>query len=227
MKSLLSFFLFAALVSINQLSLSAEFQFKCPESLTVQERKKNAEEFWDYCRKEHPDWTIRDVIDYRMKLLEEHGCSRTLENIRTSAEADKSSRYLCVEENGQRYFSSQRSDKCKEIKLEQGWENFSLIPSAIVDIKAGSLISEPDGKTIWVRFYLAGVYAGVDGRWNYDYVESMNKFYCGKQETRLINGTYKLGGKTVHIRPESESVAESVDPGTLNEAFYNFLCEDR
>ena len=55
-------------------------------------------------------------------------------------------------------------------------------------------------------------------------VESMHKFYCGREKTSLIKGTYMLDGKTVYVQPESESVTETVDPGTANEALYDFVC---
>ena len=227
MKGLACLLLVTVLVSISQSSVGAEFQFKCPEQMTPQERKKQTEEFWDYCRKEHPDWTIGDLMDYEAKLLEENGCGQPSGGPGTSAKADGHTRYLCVGKNGERHFSFERSAGCKEIRLERGWVNFSLDPSAIVDVKSGSVVSEPDGKTVWVRFYLASVYDSEDGIWSYDYVESMHKFYCGREKTSLVKGTYKLDGRTVHVQPESESVIETVDPGTLNEALYDSVCGRR
>jgi len=139
--------------------------------------------------------------------------------------AGESNRYYCIQENRQGYFSSEQSSGCKKVQLEEGWVNFMLIRPVIVDIKPESGISELDGKSIWVRFYLAEPVISADGRWEYDFIESLHKFYCGKGETRLIRGTYKLGGKTVYNRPEAEAITETVDSGTVNEDLYNFVCQ--
>ena len=226
------FLLLVGIILTSRVLWSAEFEFKCPEDLTAKERHEHVKAFMDHCVKEHPDWKIRDVAHYRMKLLAEHNCTQTLENIRRHNQEEdnrpgKAKRYHCTKINGQRYFSSEQSGACEENKLEQGWLNFAFIPSAIVDIKSKSGISEPDGKSIWLRFYLAEPIVDVAGRWKYDFVESLNKFYCGKRETRLVKGTYRLGGKTVYSRPEAEGINETVDPGTLNEKLYNVLCQSR
>ncbi len=146
--------------------------------------------------------------------------------IAVEATADQSKRYVCANKNGERHFTETYGKGCNEIQLEHGWKNFDVLPSAIIDIKPGNIISEPDGKTIWMRFYLAEIADDVNGKWQYDHVESLHKFYCGKRETRLIKGTYKLRGKTVYVRSSRESVMESVDPRTVNDAIYRSLCED-
>ena len=143
------------------------------------------------------------------------------------ASASPGGRYLCTEKTGQRHFASERSNGCEEIKLEPGWDNFGAVPSALVDVDPKSIVSQPDGKSMRVRFYLADVASDVNGKWKYDFLESTNKFYCGKRETRLSTGTYKLGGKVVYERSPTEAVSESVDAGTLNEALYQFLCESK
>lgn len=88
-RCLSSFLLLAGILLMNQVSWSADFQFKCPESMTTEERDEHYNEFLAYCVKEHPNWTVREVIKYRMKLLEEHNCEQTLENIRNNELEEK------------------------------------------------------------------------------------------------------------------------------------------
>jgi hypothetical protein len=142
------------------------------------------------------------------------------------ASAEESTRWVCADKKGDRRFTESYANGCKEIKLEQGWKNFMVAPSAIVDIKPGDVLSERDGITVWMRFYLAEEADDAKGRWAYDYLESLHKFYCGKRETILIKGTYKLQGETVYVRSAGDSITEKVDPGTVNEAVYRALCED-
>ncbi len=61
----------------------AEFEFKCPEHFsTDEERRKHYRDFLSDCIEKHPDWTIREVLEYRYNLLIKHNCEKTLENIR-------------------------------------------------------------------------------------------------------------------------------------------------
>ncbi|WP_324080214.1 hypothetical protein [Geomonas sp.] len=139
--------------------------------------------------------------------------------------AEDSKRYVCTGTKGERRFTETSISGCQEIPLEQGWRNFLVAPSAIVDIKPG-VLSEGDGVTLWMRFYLAEEADDAKGRWAYDYLESLHKFYCGKRETVLIKGTYKLKGETVFVRSAGDSIIEKVDAGTVNEAIYLAVCED-
>ncbi|HJV67437.1 MAG TPA: hypothetical protein VJ550_17000 [Geomonas sp.] len=142
------------------------------------------------------------------------------------AAAEEGKRYVCTDKKGDRRFTEQYAGGCQEIPLEPGWKNFGVTPSVIVDIKPGDVISERDGITVWMRFFLAEDADDVKGKWVYDYVESLNKFYCGKRETTLIEGTYKFQGETVYVRSPKESITETVDPGTVNDSIYRALCED-
>jgi len=76
-------FLILLLIAVSLPSVCfSDFQFKCPENLsTDEERKQSMKDFLDYCIKYHPNWTLKDSINYRLKLLEKHNCKGTLENI--------------------------------------------------------------------------------------------------------------------------------------------------
>ena len=80
-KVLSSFLVVLLFVLVAYPSHGAEFRFKCPENLSNEERDRSYQQFLDYCAKEHPNWTLREVADYRMKLLTKHNCRQTLENI--------------------------------------------------------------------------------------------------------------------------------------------------
>src|SRR5690349_18436657 len=88
--------------------------------------------------------------------------------------AEESKRYVCTGTKGERRFTETSAKGCQEIELEQGWRNFLVAPSAIVDIKQG-VLSEGDGVTLWMRFFLAEEADDVKGRWAYDYLESLHK----------------------------------------------------
>lgn len=71
---------------MSSISLCAEFRFKCPENITTDdERENHYKEFLDYCIKKHPDWTLDDLTNYRVKLLKKHKCKKTLENMSRSS----------------------------------------------------------------------------------------------------------------------------------------------
>lgn len=146
--------------------------------------------------------------------------------IASHASAEGARRYRCTDSNGERRFTQTHEKGCEEIRLGRGWKNFGVLPSAIVDIRPADIISVGDARSIWVRFYLAQVAQDVHGKWRYDYVESQHRFFCGKRETRLVRGTYKLHNRTVYLKRPQEAVNESVDPGTVNEALYRFVCKD-
>ena len=56
--------------------------FKCPESYTTEEERLAAvQECVEWAQKNHPDWTVRQFITFRIKLLEKKGCHETLKNI--------------------------------------------------------------------------------------------------------------------------------------------------
>lgn len=60
--------------------------FQCPESLPTKEAREEAvSKFIAWAQAAHPDWTIEQFVDYRMKLLVAHKCTATLEKIRENA----------------------------------------------------------------------------------------------------------------------------------------------
>jgi tetratricopeptide (TPR) repeat protein len=66
-----------------QSGLCREFPFKCPEDIaSPAERSRQTDAFWDYCRAEHPDWTLGQLMDYQYDLLVKNNCAVTLENMR-------------------------------------------------------------------------------------------------------------------------------------------------
>jgi hypothetical protein len=57
--------------------------FICPESLPSDEARQDAVKlFVEQLRAIEPNLTIRNLVEYRMALLEKHGCTKTLENIK-------------------------------------------------------------------------------------------------------------------------------------------------
>jgi len=57
--------------------------FQCPESLPSKEAREEAVlKFITWAQQAHPEWTIKEFVDYRMKLLVAHKCTATLEKIR-------------------------------------------------------------------------------------------------------------------------------------------------
>jgi hypothetical protein len=57
--------------------------FRCPEALpTAEDRDQAVLQFINWAQEAHGDWTIPQVLAFRMQLLEKHDCQETLENIR-------------------------------------------------------------------------------------------------------------------------------------------------
>lgn len=57
--------------------------FECPESLPNKAARDEAvRKFIVWAQAAHPEWTIEEFVDYRMKLLVAHKCTATLEKIR-------------------------------------------------------------------------------------------------------------------------------------------------
>jgi hypothetical protein len=57
--------------------------FECPESLPNKAARDEAvRNFIAWARAAHPDWTLEEFVDYRMRLLVTHKCTATLERIR-------------------------------------------------------------------------------------------------------------------------------------------------
>ena len=57
--------------------------FECPESLWTRWGRDRADmRFTTWAQSTHPDWSIEEMVAYRMDLLESHGCQETLAAIR-------------------------------------------------------------------------------------------------------------------------------------------------
>jgi hypothetical protein len=68
----------------------AEFSqsFKCPESLSSDKERSDAlEQFVNWAAATHPDWTIEKLVSFRMQLLTEHHCDKTLAHIHQSSKS--------------------------------------------------------------------------------------------------------------------------------------------
>ncbi|MBD8871198.1 hypothetical protein [Rhodanobacter sp. DHB23] len=68
----------------HQTDAQFDAQFLCPESLASDQARDTAtRRFVYWVRQNHGDWTILQMVKFRLRLLEEHGCKQTLQNIRT------------------------------------------------------------------------------------------------------------------------------------------------
>jgi hypothetical protein len=57
--------------------------FQCPESLKDDaERASSLQEFMQWIRARHPDWSAPKITGYRLYLLERHHCDKTLAELR-------------------------------------------------------------------------------------------------------------------------------------------------
>jgi len=62
-------------------------QFRCPETYkTVAERTQEIERFLAWTRSRYPDWTVEQIVAFRMATLKHHACTKTLNNIREAAD---------------------------------------------------------------------------------------------------------------------------------------------
>lgn len=231
MRSLLFGTLFWCLAAQAQTSLSyADFSksFRCPEDLpTDKAREKSVQTFLTWVQQSHPNLTIRKTVELRAKLLEEHYCEKTLANMRSSSALveNGSPRNLCTSDDGRRYFSDELAAHCVPVPLEHGWANFHSEPKVVVDVMPSKRVKERDGTKIWAQFFLAEPVPSDDGRWSYDYVKSITKYFCGTKQQLLIQGTYSLKGSRVYERSATESLMEEIEPGTLAEGLYNYACK--
>lgn len=58
-------------------------KFRCPETLrTLAEKRQEMERFLVWTKKRYPRWTIAQITTFRVAVLENRGCTRTLDNIR-------------------------------------------------------------------------------------------------------------------------------------------------
>lgn len=201
--------------------------FRCPESLSSDDARKNAiNDFLTWAGQRYPNLTIEKVVKLRTRLLDEHHCEKTIANIESSsAQANGPPRNLCIGDDKRRYFSDQTGSNCTSVPLNRGWVNFHSEPKVIVDIMPSKIVRERDGTKIWAQFFLAEPVDSNDGRWRYDYVKSVTKYYCGTKQQLLIQGIYSLNGKPTYERTSTESIVEEIEPGTLAEDIYEYACK--
>jgi hypothetical protein len=201
--------------------------FRCPESFpTDKDRKDDLNRFLRWAMERYPNLTVKDVVELRTRLLEEHHCERTLANIESSVgTANTSPRNLCTGDDRKKYFSDHAGRNCTPVPLNTEWVNFYSGPKVVVDIMPLKIVREADGAKIWAQFFLAESVASDDGRWRYDYVKGVTKYYCRTKQQLLIQGTYSLNGSTVFERGSTDSIVEEIEPGTLAEGLYEYVCK--
>lgn len=230
MKQLLVIFLLWSMAAHAATPKSdSEFSrtFRCPESMSSDKARNEAmQSFGAWIQKAHPNWSISDVVGFRMKLLKQNNCVKTLSNIQSSVrlEANGSVRNLCVDTDGKRYFHREPTSNCTAIPLENGWVNIYTSSEVIVDVMPSTVVKEKDGTKLWTQFFLADAIPSDDGAWRYNEVRSISKFYCEKRQTRLIQGTYSLDGRRVYERASTEAITEEIDPQTINNTLYENVC---
>lgn len=62
-------------------------QFRCPETyLSVAEKTQEMERFLAWTQSRYPDWTVEQIVAFRMATLKHHSCVKTLNNIREAAD---------------------------------------------------------------------------------------------------------------------------------------------
>ena len=142
------------------------------------------------------------------------------------ADAAPSSRMrgLCESTDGMKYFSTKIDKKCLVNVREDGWTTLIFYPNIIVDYSPASRVQEADGVKVWLQFFLSSPSSGKEGVWNYNSMRGVTKFYCGRRQIKLMQATYIMDGKTVYERLVDEAIMEELEPGTVNEELYAFLC---
>jgi hypothetical protein len=150
-------------------------------------------------------------------------CALAILMIAVCAEAGGRIRFLCSDENGNKYFTQKANQNCLMNVLEDGWLNISGSPNVVADVMPSTMVREQDGTKVWTQIFLPSAVSGGD--WSYNYMKGVSKFYCGKRQTRLIQATYVLDGKRVYERGSPESIIEEIEPGTVNDDIYSYVCK--
>jgi hypothetical protein len=202
--------------------------FQCPESLPSDAAREEAvKSYVDWVTKNHPDWTISQIAASRVALLEAHHCERTLAYMRAEARKSNSPasvRQACIRPNGTRYFTAAGGGNCAPVPIESGWVNFQLSQDYIVDVLPDRIVREADGVKLWTQFFLAAPSDSSDARWRYDHLKSVTKYFCKTKQMLLIQGTYSLRGTVTYERLSNEAVTEEIEPGTVSEELYDYVC---
>lgn len=59
--------------------------FRCPESFATDAvRTAELQDFLDWMHLQHPDWSLPKITGYRLFLLEEFHCNKTIATIQTT-----------------------------------------------------------------------------------------------------------------------------------------------
>lgn len=62
-------------------------QFRCPETYrSAAEKTQEMERFLAWTQSRYPDWTVEQIVAFRMATLKHHACTKTLNNIREAAD---------------------------------------------------------------------------------------------------------------------------------------------
>ncbi len=223
-----------AQMPMSYLNFSESFQ--CPESLATEaEQQSSLERFMQWATVKYPNLTVEKLVNLRTKLLKEHRCDKTLANIQEPSKGahfkESKTRYQCIGESNRLYFSKFENKKCKTVPLEKGWENFLIEKGFIVDINFSKILKENNGVKVWARYYLAEPSTfsfpktSSTSNFDYNYIQSVTKYFCQTKQQLLIQGTYILNGVVQYERLSNESVMEEIEPGTISELLVTHLCK--
>jgi len=207
-------------------------QFRCPESLADDAaRDREIAGYVDWAAKQHPNWTSKEVIANRYRLLTLHHCTATLNTIsRNASLAGGKDRFACPAGDIRMFFPS-GGPGCKPLPLEKGWENFMADPSMIVDVNPNSIVRDKNTVKLWVRFYMnvATAYVSADGidYGTYDSTKGVWKFFCGNRQQTIVQADYLLGDRPIYHRPSNEAIVEEIKPGTISDFLYQKYCGSR
>ncbi len=133
--------------------------------------------------------------------------------------------YLCVNGNEDKYISRRKTANCVPYTVPKGWITIMATENDIVDIMPNTIVREKDGAKIWAHFYSTYISYLGNSNLQYDGVKSISKYYCNSKRTKLIQATYTLGLDVVYERLENESIMEEIEPGTVNEKLYEYVCK--
>jgi len=132
--------------------------------------------------------------------------------------------YLCLDADNKKYISYEYTDTCVDYTVPDGWITVMATENNIVDIMPNTIVREKDGVKIWAHFYSAQLNSMGKNDIQYDGMKSISKFYCKKKQTKMIQATYTLGRDVVYERLEDEAIMEEIEPGTVNEKIYEYVC---
>jgi hypothetical protein len=134
-------------------------------------------------------------------------------------------RFECILANGEKIFTPFPKGRCSRRPLDDGWQSFVFGETILIDYHSTSVLREADGVKAWVQILFATP-ASLSPRGKYNYMRSSYKLFCNTRQQLLIQGTYKLGNKTVWERLSNASIKEEIEPGTVSDRLLRFFCRD-